>query len=155
ITHTIGAELIDGVAPNLTELSPHLRLSSFTPKKENPAIVERTWAKSIESYTGTPATRVPSIKEETWADNIQSTTSFTPDLWEVYQRNGHTMTEMHMHGGGVGPENGTISETTRAAYEGEHHGRASELWLGTFNEAFIGERGALHLGGNMELTAGL
>jgi hypothetical protein len=37
------------------------------PSKVNPKIIERTWAESIEGYTGSARLRIPSIKEETWA----------------------------------------------------------------------------------------
>lgn len=40
----------------------------------NPHIIEKTWAKRIESYTGSAAYRIPSITEETWADKITSLT---------------------------------------------------------------------------------
>jgi hypothetical protein len=42
--------------------------------KENPEIEDRTWAKKIESYTGSSALRVPLIHEETWAGIMTSTT---------------------------------------------------------------------------------
>ncbi|UQA57785.1 hypothetical protein [Polyangium aurulentum] len=49
---------------------------SEAPKKgrENPSITDRTWARMIESYTGSEALPVPSIKDETWADTITSKT---------------------------------------------------------------------------------
>ncbi len=40
----------------------------------NPAIIEKTWASKIESYTGSRAWRIPTIKEETYADAITSVT---------------------------------------------------------------------------------
>jgi hypothetical protein len=43
--------------------------------KENPEIVEKTWAKRISSYTGSAALRVPVIHEEIWADIMKSTTN--------------------------------------------------------------------------------
>lgn len=33
----------------------------------NPEIIEKTWAKNIEGYTGSAAWRIPTIHEETWA----------------------------------------------------------------------------------------
>jgi hypothetical protein len=39
-------------------------------KKENPTIVERTWAESISTYTGSSSKPVPSIREETFATTI-------------------------------------------------------------------------------------
>ncbi|WP_437899120.1 hypothetical protein [Sorangium sp. So ce124] len=44
---------------------------------ENPTIVDRTWAKSISSYTGSAKLRVPSISNETWADTMVSKTHAT------------------------------------------------------------------------------
>lgn len=40
----------------------------------NPEILEKTWAKKIESYTGSSGWRIPSITEETYADTTSSTT---------------------------------------------------------------------------------
>ncbi|MBK8259366.1 MAG: hypothetical protein IPK82_42765 [Polyangiaceae bacterium] len=40
----------------------------------NPEIIEKTWAKRIESYTGSAAWRIPSIHEETWAVDMLSIT---------------------------------------------------------------------------------
>ena len=37
------------------------------PSKVNPKVIERTWAESIEGYTGSRKLRIPSITEETWA----------------------------------------------------------------------------------------
>ncbi|WP_437726808.1 hypothetical protein [Sorangium sp. So ce861] len=44
---------------------------------ENPTIVDRTWAKSISSYTGSAKLPVPSIHEETWAETMVSKTHVT------------------------------------------------------------------------------
>lgn len=35
--------------------------------RQNPHIIEKTWAEKIESYTGSPVLPVPIIHEETWA----------------------------------------------------------------------------------------
>lgn len=45
--------------------------------KENPEIESRTWAKKIESYTGSSALPVPSIKQETWVEKMESSTHVT------------------------------------------------------------------------------
>ncbi len=45
--------------------------------KENPVITDRTWAKSITSYTGSAALPVPLLADETWADLIESKTTAT------------------------------------------------------------------------------
>lgn len=46
--------------------------------KENPEIVDRTWARRIESYRGSQDARVPSIREEIWAGSITSETHGIP-----------------------------------------------------------------------------
>ncbi|MGD0524833.1 MAG: hypothetical protein ABSE49_06810 [Polyangiaceae bacterium] len=43
--------------------------------KMNPVILERTWAESISSYTGSSTTRIPKIHEETWAKDITEVTN--------------------------------------------------------------------------------
>ncbi|MDC3961331.1 hypothetical protein [Polyangium jinanense] len=49
----------------------------------NPAIVERTWASKIESYTGSSTVRIPSIHEETYADTTSSTTDVKLSISET------------------------------------------------------------------------
>lgn len=46
-------------------------------EKPNPDISDRTWAKSIASYTGSAALPVPTISDETWATTITSSTHVT------------------------------------------------------------------------------
>ncbi|WP_437679785.1 hypothetical protein [Sorangium sp. So ce131] len=41
---------------------------------ENPAITDKTWAKSIASYTGSETLPVPRIKDVTWVDTLESET---------------------------------------------------------------------------------
>lgn len=49
------------------------RVTRWDPAR-NPEIVERTWARLIESHTGSEGNRVPHIQNETWADNVSTTT---------------------------------------------------------------------------------
>ncbi|WP_437877753.1 hypothetical protein [Sorangium sp. So ce513] len=44
---------------------------------ENPTIIDRTWAKSISSYTGSEKLPVPSITDETWAEVMVTKTNAT------------------------------------------------------------------------------
>lgn len=44
------------------------------PSKVNPKVIERTWAESIEGYTGSARLRIPSITEETWAEKTSELT---------------------------------------------------------------------------------
>lgn len=41
--------------------------------RQNPHILEKTWAEKIEGYTGSAALPVPLIMEETWATTVTST----------------------------------------------------------------------------------
>lgn len=50
-------------------------VSSAGLPRGNPHIVEKTWARKIESYTGSKAWQIPQIKEETWADRMESLTN--------------------------------------------------------------------------------
>ena len=49
----------------------------------NPHIVERTWARKIESYTGTADQRIPEIIEETHAKKQSSLTDVTGEISET------------------------------------------------------------------------
>jgi hypothetical protein len=70
IQRVIGAEVptvIQGLPP-----------AAGTVLKENPEIVDRTWARRIESYTGSQGARVPSIRNVVWAGSITSETHGIP-----------------------------------------------------------------------------
>lgn len=49
----------------------------------NPEILEKTWARKIESYTGSSNWRIPSIKEETYATTTSALTDVTGDISET------------------------------------------------------------------------
>lgn len=49
-------------------------VSSAGLPRGNPHIVEKTWARKIESYTGSSAWRIPEMIEETWVDKSTSKT---------------------------------------------------------------------------------
>jgi hypothetical protein len=49
------------------------------PSKVNPKIIERTWAESIEGYTGSSKLRIPTIHEETWALTTSELTDVLAD----------------------------------------------------------------------------
>ncbi len=56
------------------EFQRRLRPSSVGLPRGNPHIIEKTWAKKIESYTGSEKWRIPEIIEETWASKTTSRT---------------------------------------------------------------------------------
>ena len=53
----------------------------------NPHILEKTWARKIESYTGSAAWRIPEIIEETYADKQTSLTDVTGEISETTYSN--------------------------------------------------------------------
>ncbi len=60
------------------------------PSKVNPKVIERTWAESIEGYTGSSRLRIPSIKEETWAESTSELTDISGDTTETTRVAGST-----------------------------------------------------------------
>ncbi len=86
--------------------------------KQNPTIVERTWAQSISGYTGSSTTRIPSIHEETWAQAITEVTDCSGTIHSTTKANVvEEVTE-------VGSSNevtmvGSAIEVTLAAFKGE------------------------------------
>lgn len=75
------------------------------PSKVNPKIVSKTWAASIEEYTGSAKKRVPTIKSETWAEKVDEVTDIL-----------HGTTSNTRIGGGTAEATtigaGTVSATT-------------------------------------------
>ncbi len=61
------------------------------PSKVNPKVIERTWAESIEGYTGSSRLRIPSITEETWAETTSELTDVNGDTTETTRVAGNTM----------------------------------------------------------------
>jgi hypothetical protein len=68
VLYTQNTDLFD---PN----SPDYLGSGDVETKQNPTILEKTWAQSISSYTGSSACRIPTIHEETWAQAITEVTN--------------------------------------------------------------------------------
>lgn len=123
VTATIGTENPGGALPAATEqprdtadTAEALGREGWTDgvtdtavKRENPVIVERTWAKSIESYTGSEACPIPSINEkthatsidsETWADKIYEGTYVSGAMTSNSRVNGR-LNELSAVGGGL------------------------------------------------------
>ncbi len=68
---------VDVTGSETPESYPPVVTTSPAPSKVNPKIVSRTWAESIEEYTGSAIKRIPSIKSETWADNTEELTDLS------------------------------------------------------------------------------
>ncbi len=72
----------------------------------NPAIIEKTWASKIESYTGSSNLPVPSITENTYADITSSLTDVTA-----------TITESTYCGGTITSKTGSATRRVPAMFE--------------------------------------
>lgn len=57
--------------------------ATYVSSRENPEIIERTWAQKLESYTGSSGWRIPSIYDETWAVETTSLTDVSGDVTET------------------------------------------------------------------------
>ena len=81
---------------------------------ENPTVIDRTWAKSIASYTGSEKLPVPTIHEETWAETMESKThvTTTTDETTVKGPSRETMKAGSIKSSTTVDE--TIEDTTRA-----------------------------------------
>jgi hypothetical protein len=102
----------------------------ITVPSRNPHITEHTWARAMESYTGSSGCRVPSIVNETWADTLTSKT------------NAHSMTD-HTQ------VSGTMSNTTIAGIMSNVNiaGQMANINL-------IGNTTNLNIGGMENITVG-
>jgi hypothetical protein len=60
------------VHENTSELADKLQPSSVGLPRGNPHIIEKTWARRIDSYTGTSNWHIPKVYEETWVDDLES-----------------------------------------------------------------------------------
>ncbi|WP_437837922.1 hypothetical protein [Sorangium sp. So ce1153] len=81
---------------------------------ENPTVIDRTWAKSISSYTGSAKLPVPKIHEETWAETMESKTHVTTTTDETTVKGPSRET---MKAGSITSSTTveqTISDTTKA-----------------------------------------
>jgi hypothetical protein len=121
--------------------------------KENPKIIDRTWAELIESYTGSAALPVPSIKDETWADAITSTTNAKTISETTVAESITSSTEV----------SGTISDTvtassitsvTRADVSDQTTGNVSSVTTGDVSDITTGNSFSLINGTDTEIIVG-
>ncbi|WP_438028303.1 hypothetical protein [Sorangium sp. So ce233] len=104
----------DSPPRNLDEITDPWGLPPSGVLGENPTIVDRTWAKSISSYTGSAKLPVPSISKETWADTMVSKTHATSMTDETTVKGPSTSTTK---AGSITTSTkvvGTIEDTTEA-----------------------------------------
>lgn len=138
---------------------PGLTEAEATDTQKNPVIVEKLWADSVTSTTGSEICPVPTISESTWATSMTSYTgseghpvsTINESLWAT------TITEA------VTADNITSTTTvsgkimnteTFASYVGKKTGAAQEVWFGSFGELFMGAAGSFRMGISAEISIG-
>ena len=139
--------------------------------KENPRIVDRTWADEIKSYTGSPKRHVPVIEDTTWADSIRSTThaDFVRSTTCVGGEQERVQAEQRLRAEAWGTDPpvdkplspGTISDTTYAKkiksttygdVEDTIHGDSTTTIYGSETETMYGMVNEFTLGGETSVT---
>jgi hypothetical protein len=117
---------------------------SPTAERPNPVITERTWAESIQSYTGSAALKVPSISDETWASSISSTTN-ADSITDTTTASSITSTTTA----------GAITDTTTAAIiASTTTGNVVDTTIGTSTSFIIGAESEIIIGNSMEVNLG-
>jgi len=115
--------------------------NDFPVTRENPVLVERTWAQSIESYTGSEAVPIPTITEKTWANTIESHTgSAAKPVGTITEKTyaGVTHAETYV---------GLINETTFANTTSQYFGTTSSMQIGNDFSLMIGPAEGIKLVG--------
>ncbi|EYF08303.1 hypothetical protein [Chondromyces apiculatus] len=140
--------------------------------RENPSIVEHTWATRIESYTGSSALPVPLLKDETWAAEMESKTfadaiteettvsgaiksttsaSSTEDSTTVNSITSSTTAD-RMASTTTCPD---ILDTTVGNTLSTIIGTETEIIVGNVAEITVGGEEAITIGGIVDITIGL
>jgi hypothetical protein len=103
----------------------------------NPVITSRTWARRIESYTGSAARRVPLVSDETWADAM-TTKTHVGSMSDETTVDGHMSTTTTVS---------TMVDTTIAD-------NMTSITLGTVNDITVGNTLSMSVGGVQDITVG-
>jgi hypothetical protein len=145
------------------------------PYKYNPVIIDRTWAESIESYTGSAALPVPLISDETWVEKLISRTyagSTTDEtVVEATIRSttrARTITDETTAAKIVSTTRADVEDTTHGNSSSDTYGNSlsvthgfdltlvygitNEIMLGGSNEITIGEQGEIMVGGVLDIS---
>ncbi|WP_104987172.1 hypothetical protein [Sorangium cellulosum] len=139
---------------------------------ENPEIEERTWAKSIKSYTGSETLPVPSIHDVTWAELMDSETHATSIADRTYVKGPSTSTMEADSITSSTKVEGTMKDTTeadriensttadkivsytKADTEDKTYGNAISLTIGNSLTTVIGVESTINVGVVTEVVAG-
>ncbi len=133
------------------------------PLKENPKIIDRTWAVLMESYTGSAALPVPMMKDETWADVITSMTTADTITSETTAKTitdtttADAMSSTTTVSGAIEDSTtaGSMSSMTRAdSVESTTIGNVVDTTIGTSTSIMVGAETEIIVGNEAEVTVG-
>ncbi|HTJ82305.1 MAG TPA: hypothetical protein VL400_11340 [Polyangiaceae bacterium] len=159
VTSTYHGDTVDFFYGKLKESTT----GSEAPEKyfENPAITDRTWARSIASYTGSGGLPVPTIHDSTHAGAItsdttaDSITSTTNAGAMVDTTTVGTMTSTTTAGAITDTTTaGIIANTTIGNVQNTTIGNESSLSIGTQSEIIIGPELEVIIGAESSITIG-
>ncbi|WP_437596105.1 hypothetical protein [Sorangium sp. So ce590] len=124
-------------------------LNDFTVTRENPVLIEKTWAQSIDSQTGSEQVPIPTITEKTWADSIDSQTGST----------GKPVSTIHEStvAGAISSETiaGIINESTIGNTVSQQIGTSSSMLIGNDFSFLLGPSESIQIGAALDLFLGL
>jgi hypothetical protein len=136
-----------------------------TLEKPNPVVMDKTWALSIASYTGSAALPVPTISDETWAAAITSTTN-ADAVTDTTTVTG-AITSTTTVGGAITDTTtagamtsttvaGVITDTTTAAAVNSitTASLVSDLTIGNMQDIIIGSEMEVIVGNSSQITVG-
>ncbi len=140
------------------DLVSKLRPSSVGLPRNNPYIIEKTWASKIESYTGTSAWWIPEIHEQTWATTQSSETHVTTSTETSHF--GTTSATTHADSISEETHSGTMSSKTYAGSISELTAVGAQQSMTTAASitelTFVGAKTDITIAANQfELSAGL
>ncbi len=132
---------------------------SPTGLKPNPQVLEKTWAESIASYTGSPALPVPSIYSETWAVEIGSTT-IADTMSDTTQAMSMTSTTtcpsitVTTTGNTTSTTTGNTTSTTTGNTTSTTTGNTTDTQIGNSLQTTIGSQTQILVGNMAQITVG-
>ncbi len=123
--------------------------NDFPVTRENPVLIERTWAQRIESYTGSETLPIPSITEKTFATSIDSQTGSAAAPVGTM----HDFT----YANAISSETiaGIINESTIANTTSQQIGTSSSVQLGNDFSFLLGTSESIQIGAALDLFLGL
>ena len=122
--------------------------------RENPAITDRTWARIIESYTGSEALPIPLIHDETYAESITSKTT-ADSMSDETDVSGSIESSTSAGSMSSTTTAGAITDTTTAGIiTSTTVGPSLSTIIGSETEIIVGNSGELNLGLQDSITLG-